>query len=159
MMILLLLSFITTANFFLFYIQGQAVCSHYNLYGLCKYGPTCRFDHPVTGYSSYNYCLSLPPLSIFDPSLIPYQRNSSTIHSSETSPSKTSKFPDWVQKPESGSTKSQNPDTKAPEGPPEQAGSLQHSSPNSSEPPQDQSDWSDFFFVLFHFFHFVLSTF
>lgn len=119
---------------------GQAVCSHYNLYGLCKYGPTCKFDHPLTGYSSYNYCLSLPPLSILDPSLLPYQRNSSTVHSSETSPSKSSKFPDWVQKTESGSTKSQNPDTKAPEGPPEQAGSLLHSSPNSSEPPQDQSD-------------------
>lgn len=28
-------------------IQGQNICSHYNRYGICKFGPACKFDHPV----------------------------------------------------------------------------------------------------------------
>ncbi|KAL7222656.1 hypothetical protein ACSBR1_024366 [Camellia fascicularis] len=27
--------------------QDQNICSHYNRYGICKFGPACKFDHPV----------------------------------------------------------------------------------------------------------------
>ncbi|KAK9285581.1 hypothetical protein L1049_024776 [Liquidambar formosana] len=113
---------------------GHAVCSYYSSYGLCKYGPTCKFDHPIAGYS-YNYGMSLRPLSVFDASLL-YQRNSPTAHSSETSPSKSSKYTDWIRKSDAASDKHQNSDTKA--EPPEQAESSPHSLQTSSEP-QDQS--------------------
>lgn len=70
---------------------GQAVCSYYSLYGICKFGPTCKYDHPLMGYS-YNYSMSLPNAPILDPSVFPYGGvNSSTLHSSGSSPSKSSK--------------------------------------------------------------------
>lgn len=28
-------------------IQGENVCSYYNRYGICKYGPACKYDHPI----------------------------------------------------------------------------------------------------------------
>lgn len=27
--------------------QGQSVCTHYSRYGICKFGPACKFDHPI----------------------------------------------------------------------------------------------------------------
>ncbi|CAI9304000.1 unnamed protein product [Lactuca saligna] len=68
---------------------GQAVCSYYSLYGICKFGPTCKYDHPLMGYS-YNYSMSIPNANAA--SLFPYGGvNSSTLHSSGSSPSKSSK--------------------------------------------------------------------
>ncbi|XP_059661143.1 zinc finger CCCH domain-containing protein 3-like [Cornus florida] len=118
---------------------GQSICSYYNLYGLCKYGPTCKFDHPMV-YPHYNFNLSFPTLSVMDPSLFAYQRNSSTAHSSETSPSKSSKVPDWSRRLDTASNKSQKPDTKTTRDSSEQPGPSPQSLPASSELPQDQSD-------------------
>ncbi|GMY09799.1 zinc finger CCCH domain-containing protein 3 isoform X1 [Fagus crenata] len=118
---------------------GQTVCSYYNMYGLCKYGPTCKFDHPVVAHP-YNYSLSLPTLSM-DSMLdsFNYQRSLSTAHSSESSPSKSSKFPDWGQKHDATSNKHEKSDTKTSEDSPEQDGSSPRSIPTSTEPLHDQS--------------------
>ena len=117
--------------FLLFYMQGQAVCSSYTMYGLCKYGPTCRFDHPYMGYP-YNYGLSLP-LSVLDTSLLTYQRISPTVHSSEAPLS--SKLPDWARNTDSVSKKHQNLETnKKSDDPPEKAASPPpHSLQSSSK--------------------------
>ncbi|KAA8526555.1 hypothetical protein F0562_008242 [Nyssa sinensis] len=116
---------------------GHAICSYYSLYGLCKYGPTCKFDHPMVGYS-YNYNLNAPNISVMDTSLFPYQRNSPVVHSSsEMSPSKSTRIPDWIQKLETVSNKSQTLETT--EDSLEQAGSPRQSLP-PSEPPHDHSD-------------------
>jgi hypothetical protein len=108
------------------------------MYGLCKYGPTCKYDHPVVA-QPYNYTLSLPNLSMLDSSLFNYPRSLSTAHSSETSPSKSSKFPDWVQKHDAARNKHDKSDAKISEDSPEQSGSSPHSSPTSTEPLNDQS--------------------
>ncbi|CAN1843379.1 Zinc finger CCCH domain-containing protein 3 [Linum perenne] len=50
---------------------GQALCSNYITYGICKFGTNCRFDHPFTGYP-YSYSLTVPPLSVLDPSMVTY---------------------------------------------------------------------------------------
>ncbi|KAK3022016.1 hypothetical protein RJ639_045177 [Escallonia herrerae] len=118
---------------------GQAVCSFYNLYGLCKYGPTCKYDHPLVGYP-YNYSLGLPSLSVLDPSLFAYQRESPAVHSSEMSPAKSLKFHDWHQKFEIPRERNQNPDARTPEDSPAQAASPLHSFQAASELPHDQSD-------------------
>ncbi|KAD4179067.1 hypothetical protein E3N88_27658 [Mikania micrantha] len=68
---------------------GQVVCSYYSLYGICKFGPTCKYDHPLVGYS-YNYGMSLPGMSIMDPSMFPYGETHAH-HSSLSSPTKSSK--------------------------------------------------------------------
>ncbi|KAF2607493.1 hypothetical protein F2Q68_00044696 [Brassica cretica] len=31
---------------------NQTICPHYNMFGLCKLGPTCRFDHSTKPPSS-----------------------------------------------------------------------------------------------------------
>ncbi|KAK6919298.1 Zinc finger, CCCH-type, partial [Dillenia turbinata] len=113
---------------------GQAVCSHYSTYGLCKFGATCKFDHPLAGYS-YNYSLGLPHASMINPSLLPYPRSSQLVYSSESSPSKSSKNPSWIQKPETVRNKRYNPNSSAPEGSPERAASP-NSVATSSELPQ-----------------------
>ena len=30
-----------------FQIQDQNICSHYSRYGICKFGPACKFDHSI----------------------------------------------------------------------------------------------------------------
>ncbi|KAK4568875.1 hypothetical protein RGQ29_004337 [Quercus rubra] len=32
--------------------QEQDICAHYGLYGICKFGPACKFDHPIDPPSS-----------------------------------------------------------------------------------------------------------
>ncbi|KAK8504167.1 hypothetical protein V6N13_062526 [Hibiscus sabdariffa] len=111
---------------------GQAVCSSYTMYGLCKYGPTCRFDHPYMGYP-YNFGLSVP-LSVFDTSLLTYQRMSPTAHLSETPlPSKLS---DLARNTDPASKKLQHLETKNSEDPPEQVTSP-HSLQSSSKTSHD----------------------
>ncbi|XP_076902363.1 zinc finger CCCH domain-containing protein 3-like isoform X2 [Bidens hawaiensis] len=80
---------------------GQAVCSYYSLYGLCKYGPTCKYDHPLMGYS-YNYGMTLPTMSIIDPSMF------HAHHSSVSSPSKSSKNAGGSKTP-GGESRSRSP--------------------------------------------------
>ncbi|KAF5458288.1 hypothetical protein F2P56_022325 [Juglans regia] len=117
---------------------GQAICSYYSMYGVCKYGPTCKYDHPVVAYP-HNYSLGLPNVPMLDSSLISYPRSMSTAHSSESSPSKSSRFPDWVQKHDAASNKHEKSDTKTSEDSAEEAGSSPHSVPSSAEPLPDQS--------------------
>jgi hypothetical protein len=70
--------------------QGNAICSYYRIYGVCKFGPTCKFDHPLVAAIPQNYGLPSPTLSVFDPSLLTSPRRLSTVQPSETSPSKQS---------------------------------------------------------------------
>lgn len=100
---------------------GQAICSYYTTYGICKYGPTCIYDHPLLGYS-YSYGTNFPTVSISDPSSFPYQEISPMFHSNETSPSKSTQFPDLVEKVDSESKKDSS--VKAAEESPEPAESL-----------------------------------
>ncbi|KAJ8559716.1 hypothetical protein K7X08_003774 [Anisodus acutangulus] len=44
--------------------QGQAVCSFYSRYGICKFGPACKYDHPEhydNSASSTGYAFYQPP--------------------------------------------------------------------------------------------------
>lgn len=38
--------------FFVFEIQDQNICAYYSRYGICKFGPACKFDHPIQPVSS-----------------------------------------------------------------------------------------------------------
>lgn len=115
-------------------MQGQAVCSYYSMYGLCKYGPTCKFDHPPMS-NLYNYGLSLP--AMLDSPYLSYPRGSSAPHVPETSHSLPSKSFDVVHnKPLSN--KNQNSDSRLSDDSAKQASSLAHSPP-SSEASEDQS--------------------
>lgn len=106
-------------------MQGQAVCSYYSMYGLCKYGPTCIFDHPIVA-NPYNYILNSLP-SIFDASLLSYARSFPTAtHAYEMSHSLSSNSLDVVQK--RMNRKHHNSDAGTLN---KQAGSLPHS-PSSS---------------------------
>lgn len=53
-------------------MQGHPVCSFYTTYGSCRFGSSCKFDHPVISYYDY----TLPEISAphhFPP--FPSQRN------------------------------------------------------------------------------------
>lgn len=96
-------------NFLRNMLKGQAICTSYGMYGICKYGLACKYDHPLSGYYSY----SLPLLSIPNQTVVPYYSNSPvTCSSSETSPSKSLNLESHPSKPESTSIK-QNSDTEA----------------------------------------------
>ncbi|KAK1399048.1 hypothetical protein POM88_008911 [Heracleum sosnowskyi] len=28
--------------------EGQSICSHFSRFGICKFGPSCKYDHSVT---------------------------------------------------------------------------------------------------------------
>lgn len=121
-------------------MQGQAVCSYYSLYGLCKYGPTCKFDHPLDGYS-YAYSLSVPPMATAYSPPSPYQRTASLVPISETSLAKSSKLNDWIKKGATASNKNQHSNTKSLGDSPDGSDSLPHSSKASSEVIHNESDW------------------
>jgi hypothetical protein len=36
---------------FVFDNQGAALCTHFAQRGICKFGPACKFDHPITSLS------------------------------------------------------------------------------------------------------------
>ncbi|RRT63182.1 hypothetical protein B296_00019178 [Ensete ventricosum] len=79
--------------------KGQPLCTFYTTYGSCKYGTTCKFDHPLVGYYGY----SLQPFAAYpDPSaLLPGQRSSKvTRTSAEDSSSKASKLPEQLAESE-----------------------------------------------------------
>ncbi|KAK4484382.1 hypothetical protein RD792_006961 [Penstemon davidsonii] len=114
---------------------GQPLCSYYTFYGLCKYGPTCKFDHPLDGYS-YAYSMSVPPLVTSYSPLTPYQRTPSIVLSSETSPSKSIKLNDWINKGDTTSNKNRHPNGKDLDF----SNSLPRSSKASSEVLQNESD-------------------
>lgn len=77
-------------------IQGQAVCLSYCMHGICKYGPACKYDHPIAGYL-YNHNLGIPTV-LPDPPVFPFQWSSPSVTLSETSPSKSSKYHDLPKK-------------------------------------------------------------
>lgn len=37
--------------------QGEPLCVFYSRYGICKFGPSCKFDHPM-GIFAYNISAS-----------------------------------------------------------------------------------------------------
>ena len=111
-------------NSYLGYLQGQPICSHYRIYGICKYGPTCKFDHPVLAIPQ-NYGMATPALSVLDTSLISNPRG--TVQPPETSLSKLS------------NDKLQQSDTKATEDSSKQADTTSNSIPPSSESLHDQN--------------------
>lgn len=115
---------------------GCAICSYYSMYGICKFGPTCKFDHPDY---SYNYGSSVPSLSILNPSVFPYQRNSPMIESFENSPSKSSNS-DWVKKSEISLIIHESSDSNDPENSSEHAMPPPHDSSPSSENMRSHSD-------------------
>lgn len=123
-------------------MQGQAMCPNYSMYGICKDGPTCRFDHPFAGYS-FNYGVSLRPLSMLDPSLMTHHLIP-TAPSSENSLAMTSKVPDRVQISEAANVKHQsrdmkNSNTKNSDDSAEEPHSPPPSVLDSSEPSHDQN--------------------
>jgi hypothetical protein len=40
-----------------FCLQGEPICSFYNRYGMCKFGPNCIFHHPM-GNPMYGHASS-----------------------------------------------------------------------------------------------------
>lgn len=111
------------------YMQGQALCSYYSMYGICKYGPTCKFDHPPLSYP-YNFPAML------DSPFLSHQRSFATVPTTETPHSIPAKSFDVVQKPLKN--KSWNSETRLSEDSSKQVGSLVHTPP-SSEASEDQS--------------------
>ena len=117
-------------------MQGQPVCSYYSLYGICNYGPACRFDHPVDRHN-YAYSLRVPPTAFAYPAPAPYQRIASQLPVTDVSPAKSSKLSDWIKKETTASNKHhQNSNTKS------LGESLEQSdSKASSDVLHDESDW------------------
>lgn len=104
------------------------------MYGLCKYGPSCKFDHPSPTYP-YNYGFTLP---LLDSSFIKYPSNNFTMSSHETLPGMLSKSSEWVQKADP-SNKRRTTDSKViVDSTGEEATSVSCSLPGGSESLQDQ---------------------
>ncbi|KAF7145319.1 hypothetical protein RHSIM_Rhsim04G0048700 [Rhododendron simsii] len=111
----------------------------YGFYGFCEYGPTCKYDHPLTGYS-YNSDLNFPTLPVFYPPVFPYQRNLPMVLSLEQSPPKLASISDWVKKPEAEVNENPKLDTETPENASEHAISPQLPLSDSSELSHEHSD-------------------
>ncbi|KAL7592205.1 hypothetical protein Lser_V15G34789 [Lactuca serriola] len=62
---------------------GQPVCSYYSLYGICKYGPGCKYDHPVMVYS-YNYPMGM---NMMTSSVLPYATSNGKLSTNDSSQS------------------------------------------------------------------------
>lgn len=43
--------------YFSILLQGEPLCIFYSRYGICKFGPNCKFDHPM-GTVTYNLSVS-----------------------------------------------------------------------------------------------------
>ena len=126
------------------FIQGQAVCSYYSMYGLCKYGPSCKFDHPSATYP-YNYGFTLP---VLNSSFMKYPSNNYTLSSHDTLPQTISKSSEWVQKADPPNNKQQTTDTKVDDGTAEEVSSVSCSLSGGSESLQDQSGWKPWLFCF-----------
>lgn len=106
------------------------------MYGLCKYGPSCKFDHPSATYP-YNYGFTLP---VLDSSFLKYPSNNLSISSHETSAQTLSKSSEWVQKADASNNKRRTTDAKVVDNTAEEATSVSSSlPPGGSESLQDQS--------------------
>lgn len=117
--------------FLLFFVllQGHPICSYYSVYGLCKYGPTCKFDHPLDAYT-YAYTVNIPPLAApYSPSLL-YQRTPPQVPSSEMSPSKST-LSEGIKKGATGSDENWHSNTKGREDSSDQSNSLPNSYKNT----------------------------
>lgn len=53
--------------------QDAPACTHYAQRGICKFGPACKFDHPMVGALSYSPSAS----SLADMPVAPYPVGSS----------------------------------------------------------------------------------
>lgn len=92
-------------------MKGEPVCNFYTMYGSCKYGSACKYDHPqMVGYYNYNYNYAMPALSIQDPSVMfPNQRSSQvTVTAPQRSPPKAEASDDDPADPSSQSSPSNN---------------------------------------------------
>ena len=105
------------------------------MYGLCKYGPSCKFDHPSATYP-YNYGFTLP---VLNSSFMKYPSNNYTLSSHDTLPQTISKSSEWVQKADPPNNKQQTTDTKVDDGTAEEVSSVSCSLSGGSESLQDQS--------------------
>jgi hypothetical protein len=46
------LACLSYSSIFAYQIQDQIICSYYSRYGICKFGPACKFDHSIQPPSS-----------------------------------------------------------------------------------------------------------
>lgn len=122
-------------------MQGQPICSYYGLYGICKYGPTCRFDHPMDGYS-YAYSLSVPHMATSYSPPTPYQGTPSLVPSSDISPSKSLNLSDWIKIGATSSNKNQlsNTNSVVDDSPDRSESPPRSPNKESSEHRQEESD-------------------
>lgn len=112
---------------------GQAICTFYSMYGICKYGSTCKFDHPLAGFYNYGVGVNMPSLTMPEPPYS-YQRNAIVSpHSSETSPSKSSRLPDQSGNLETASPTHLNVGVKESNGLSQREHSPTQASPSSLE--------------------------
>lgn len=118
-------------------MQGTPICPSYSLYRLCLYGSTCKFDHPIDGYS---YAYSVPPFPTYPPSTF-YPTISSLVPSSNTPCSKPA---DWIKKGANNDVNYQNQRSSA--NSIVDSTDVTDSRPCSSEPStgrhRDETDWS-----------------
>lgn len=77
------LNCVCEVDYLTFWIQGQPVCSYYSLYGICKYGPGCKYDHPVMVYS-YNYPMGM---NMMTSSVLPYATSNGKLSTNDSSQS------------------------------------------------------------------------
>ncbi|KAH9602508.1 hypothetical protein KSS87_020967 [Heliosperma pusillum] len=109
--------------------EGEDTCAHFSSYGICRSGPTCKYNHPIAGYIS-GYYFGMP--FVHQPYL-PSRKNLTIANSTETSRSKSVKITDWIQKPETR----HNAGLKLVEDSPDDD---QTNAAATAEIPQDQSD-------------------
>lgn len=115
---------------------------HYSMFGSCRYGSACKYDHPLMGY--YNY--AVPTLSVPDPSaFFPLsQRNLLQVTSASTTETSL-KLPDQIKKSDETSNTETNAETvnnneHVNDSSPTQATSPSMDTAPSSESAQNHSD-------------------
>lgn len=79
---------------YLLFEQGTQPCTFYMQNGYCKFGPTCKFDHPV-GMMKYSPSAS----SLAETPVAPYMGASSLV-TMPPSPSSTELVPEYVLGPQ-----------------------------------------------------------
>ncbi|OIV95782.1 hypothetical protein TanjilG_20236 [Lupinus angustifolius] len=67
---------------FVFDIQGAPPCTHYAQRGVCKFGPACKFDHPI---ASLSYSPSASSLADMPVALYPVASSIGTLALSSSS--------------------------------------------------------------------------
>ncbi|MBA0841907.1 hypothetical protein Goarm_001761 [Gossypium armourianum] len=52
-------SILEICSLILWCMWGEPLCIFYSRYGICKFGPSCKFNHPM-GVFTFNYSASSP---------------------------------------------------------------------------------------------------